>query len=140
MSKYLIFLMIIPLSCMYLTKHMKTKNRFMWKGIALGTVIAPVSFGLIQLSYIPVIGKLLGLVGVIVNLTHGSVGYICLMGCGIIEPNSVITAVHLTMINLCNGILFANIYGLVGHAVDKKLARDKKGPLAVGTPIHTVTP
>jgi hypothetical protein len=100
---------------------MKTKKRFMWNGIAFGMVVAPVSFGLIQLTYIPFIGKLLGLVGVIGNLTHGSIGYLCLLGSGVL--------------NLVNGVLFAYIYGLIGYAVDRKLATESIP--AVRMPVHT---
>ena len=135
MSQWLIFLAIVPLSCLYLTKGMKTKKRFMWNGIAFGMVVAPVSFGLIQLTYIPFIGKLLGLVGVIGNLTHGSIGYLCLLGSGVLEMNTVITASQLVMINLVNGVLFAYIYGLIGYAVDRKLATESIP--AVRMPVHT---
>ncbi len=134
MSEWLIFLAIIPLSCIYLTKDTHVKNRFMWYGISLGMVIAPVSFGLIQMTYIPILGKLLGLVGVIVNLTHGSVGFICLLGSGVLETNAAINAVDLIMINVFNGVLFAYIYGLIGYAVDRKLAKGKGSVLALRMP------
>ena len=134
MSEWLIFLAIIPLSCIYLTKDTYVKNRFMWYGISLGMVIAPVSLGLIQMTDIPILGKLLGLVGVIVNLTHGSVGFICLLGSGVLETNAAINAVDLIMINVFNGVLFAYIYGLIGYAVDKKLAKGKGSVLALRTP------
>ena len=96
----------------------------MWNGIAFGLVIAPVSFGLIQMTYIPFIGKLLGLVGVIANLTHGAIGYICLLGSGVLETSTLITATQLVMINVVNGVLFAGIYGLIGYAIDRKLAKE----------------
>lgn len=134
MSEWLIFLAIIPLSCIYLTKDTYVKNRFMWYGISLGMVIAPVSFGLIQMTYIPILGKLLGLIGVIVNLTHGSVGFICLLGSGVLETNAAINAVDLIMINVFNGVLFAYIYGLIGYAVDRKLAKGKGSVLALRMP------
>ena len=134
MSEWLIFLAIIPLSCIYLIKDTHVKNRFMWYGISLGMVIAPVSFGLIQMTYIPILGKLLGLIGVIVNLTHGSVGFICLLGSGVLETNAAINAVDLIMINVFNGVLFAYIYGLIGYAVDRKLAQGKGSVLALRTP------
>ena len=106
----------------------------MWCGISFGMVIAPVGFGLIQMTYIPIIGKLLGLAGVIANLTHGSVGFICLLGSGILETNTVLTAADLVMINVFNGVLFAYIYGLIGYAVDRKLAKEKEGVLALKMP------
>ena len=139
MSEWLIFLAIVPLSYIYLTKNMYIKNRFMWFGISFGMVIAPVSFGLIQMTYIPFIGKLLGLVGVIGNLTHGSIGYMSLLWSGTIEPNTVITATELVIINIFNGVLFAYIYGLIGHAVDKKLAQEREIIPALGTSLHTPT-
>lgn len=139
MSEWLIFLAIVPLSCIYLTRNVQIKNRFMWYGIAIGLVIAPVSFGLIQMTYIPVVGKLLGLVGVIVNLTHGSIGYISLLWSGTIEPNQAITAPELVMINMFNGVLFAYIYGLIGYAVDRKLAKAQEGVPALKTPLHAAT-
>ena len=120
MSQWLIFLVVIPLLVNYFTKESHSKYRFMWLGIAVGAVIAPVSFGLIQMAYIPFIGKILGLIGVIGNLTHGPVGYLCLVGSGVIESSAVLSAVHLTMINVVNGVLFGYIYGLIGYAVDKK--------------------
>ena len=111
----------------------------MWVGIAIGMVIAPVSFALIQMTYIPFLGKLLGLVGVVVNLTHGSIGYISLLWSGAIEPNKAITAFELVMINLFNGVLFAYIYGLIGYAVDRKLAQDAEHLPSLKTPLHAAT-
>lgn len=139
MSEWLIFLAIVPLSCIYLTKSVEIKNRIMWNGIAFGAVIAPVSFGLIQMTYIPFLGKLLGLVGVIVNLTHGSIGYMSLLWSGILEPNQPITALEFVMINLFNGVLFAYIYGLIGYAVDRKLVKEQQKIPALKAPFHAVT-
>lgn len=136
MSEWLLFLAIVPLSCIYLTRNIHLKHRFMWVGIAIGMVIAPVSFALIQMTYIPFLGKLLGLVGVVVNLTHGSIGYISLLWSGTIEPNKAITAFQLVMINVFNGVLFAYIYGLIGYAVDRKLAKDEEHLPSLKTPLH----
>jgi hypothetical protein len=135
MSQWLIFLAIVPIASLYLTKNYQTKKRFMWNGIAFGMVIAPVSFSLIQMSYIPLIGKLLGLIGVVGNLTHGSIGYLCLLGSGVLEMNTVITASQLVMINVVNGVLFAYIYGLIGYAVDRKLATEKDLTPALRMPV-----
>jgi len=121
MSQWLIFLAIVPLSCFQLTKIYNIKNRWMWNGIALGMVIAPLSYGLLQMTYIPLIGGLLGGIGFMANLTHGSIGYFCLVGSGVLELNTTITAFQLTLINLVNAVLFSYCYGLIGHYVDRKL-------------------
>jgi hypothetical protein len=93
----------------------------MLNGIAFGMVVAPVSFGLLQMTYIPVIGKFLGLVGLVANLIHGSVGYLCLLGSGMLELNSAISGSQMFMINIVNGILFSYVYGIIGHSIDGKL-------------------
>ena len=139
MSQWLIFLAILPLSCHYLTRNRHVNKRFMWNGIAFGMVVAPVSFGLIQMTYIPLVGKLLGLVGVLVNLPHGSIGYISLLWSGTIEPNTAITAAELVMINVFNGVLFAYIYGLIGYAVDRKMAKDEENIPVLGKSLHSAT-
>jgi len=136
MSQWLLLLAVVPISCIYVTKKMDIKNKYMWNGIAFGTVIAPVSFGLVLMTYFPIIGKLLGLVGVLFNLTHGSIGYISLLWSGTIEPNSAITTSEFAMINVFNGVLFAYIYGLIGYAVDRKQAKEDALVPTVIYPLH----
>ncbi len=123
MSHYLILLVIIPLSCFELTKLFNCKHRNMICGISIGLVIAPVSFALLQCTYIPLIGKLLGLIGLLGNLTHGMVGYLCLIGSGVLDPTGQVTAMQLTMINLVNAVLFAYAYGIIGYIMDRKQAQ-----------------
>jgi len=100
----------------------EVKNKWMWNGIAIGMVIAPLGLGLLQLTYIPFVGPLLGLVGLVANLTHGSIGYFCLLGSGVFEMDTVLTASQITLINVVNGVLFSYCYGLVGYSLDRKLA------------------
>lgn len=121
MSHYLILLAIIPLACFQLTKILNSKHRWLFCGVSVGLVIAPVSFGLLQFTYLPVIGKILGYIGLIANLTHGSIGYFCLVGSGLLEPGIAISASQLVMINIVNAVLFSYAYGMIGYAIDKKL-------------------
>ena len=124
MSQYLILLAVIPLSCFQLTKIFNYKYRWLACGISIGLVIAPISFGLLQFTYIPIIGKPLGIVGLIANLTHGSIGYFFLVGSGFMEPGVLITASQLVLINVVNAILFAYAYGLIGFALDRKAQKE----------------
>ena len=125
MSHYLILLAIVPLSCFELTKLFHCKHRSMICGIAIGLVIAPIGFALLEFTYLPIIGKLLGLIGLLANLSHGSIGYLCLIGCGVLEPDVQISALQFTMINLINGMFFAYTYGVLGYVIDRK--RNQKG-------------
>lgn len=124
MSQYLIFFAIIPLACFQLTRIFNVKDRWLYCGLSLGLVIAPLSLGLLQLTYIPIIGKLLGLIGLLVNLTHGSVGYFCLAGSGFIVPGILLSASQLLMIHLVNAVIFACGYGMIGYALDRKMEEE----------------
>lgn len=131
MSQWLIFLAIVPLTSWHLTKTFETNHRWMWNGISFGLVVAPVSYGFLQLTYIPLIGKFLGLIALIANLLHGSIGYICLMGSGIIDPGTMLHPLQLVMINIVNAVLFAYCYGMIGYCLDKKLAETKPVTAAI---------
>ncbi|MBC8318490.1 MAG: hypothetical protein H8E41_11335 [Desulfobulbaceae bacterium] len=120
MSHLLLLLAIIPLSCFNLTTTFNAKRRWMLTGITIGMVIAPVSLALIKFSYIPVIGKLIGLIGLVTNLIHGSVGYFGLMTIGIMEPGAVIAGPELLLINMVNAVVWASYYGIIGYNIDNK--------------------
>jgi len=128
MSQYLILLAIIPLSCYELAKLFNYKYKNMLCGISIGLVVAPVSYALLGFTYIPLIGKLLGLIGLPLYLTHGWVGYLCLIGIGTLELGVQITTLQFVMINMVNGLLFAYAYGVIGYIFfDRKLI--KRNPI-----------
>jgi len=126
MSQYLILLALIPISCFHLTKMFNTEDKWLYRGLSLGMVIAPLSYGLLQFTYIPIIGKILGMVGLIVNLTHGPLGYFCLAGTGFFEPGVLLSASEFTMINLVNAVIFASCYGMIGYSIDRKLEAENE--------------
>ena len=121
MSQYLILSALIPLSCFELSKIFNFRHKNMILGISIGLVIAPLSFALLNFTYIPLIGKLLGLIGLLFHMTHGWVGYLCLVGSGLLEIGLEITALQMVMINVVNGVLFAYVYGLIGYLIDRRM-------------------
>ena len=125
MSQYLILLAIIPLSVFNLTKMFMPRRRWLLSGLATGLVVAPVSMGLIEFTYVPIIGKALGLVGVVGNLIHGSVGYFFLVSFGGMEPGVLLTASQLVTINVVNAAIWGSYYGMVGYNIDGKLATEE---------------
>jgi len=125
MSQYLLLLALIPLSCFKLTKIFNSTDKWFYRGLSVGLVIAPLSYGLLQFTYLPVIGKFLGMIGLLLNLTHGTAGYFCLAGSGCFEPGVLLSASQLTMINLVNGVIFASCYGIIGYSIDRKLEAER---------------
>jgi hypothetical protein len=118
MSHYLILLALIPLSCFELFKQVRFTYKNTICGAAMGLVIAPLGHALVLFTGVPVIGKLLGLIGLSIHLTHGWPGYVCLMSTSLAGPGAVCTALQLTLIHLLNGLLFASVYALVGYVLD----------------------
>lgn len=90
--------------------------------MAFGMVVAPVSLGLMKFAYVPLIGKLVGFVGLVFNLIHGSIGYFMVMGMGLQEPGALLTAGEIATINVVNGIVWSLHYGIVGYNIDVKWA------------------
>ncbi|MDA3970318.1 MAG: hypothetical protein PF442_03105 [Desulfobulbaceae bacterium] len=122
MSQYLIFLAIIPFAVFNLTKMYSPRRRYLLTGLLTGLVIAPVSMGLIEYTYVPIVGKAIGLVGMLFNLIHGSVGYFFLVSFGGMEPGVLLTNSQLVSINMVNALIWGSYYGMVGFNIDAKLA------------------
>ncbi len=122
MSQYLLLLAIIPLSTYFLSKMYKPKHKWLFTGIAFGMVVAPVSLSLLKFAFVPVIGKLLGFIGLIFNLIHGSIGYFMVTGLGFEGAGSMLTASEVATINVVNGVIWSLHYGIVGYNIDVKWA------------------
>ncbi|PLX50753.1 MAG: hypothetical protein C0613_02920 [Desulfobulbaceae bacterium] len=123
MTHYLIFLALIPIASFQLCRMFAPGRLWLWTGLTVGAVIAPVSQGLVEYTMIPLIGGMLGLMGAIFNMIHGSVGYFLLAACDIFQPGAVLDGSQLTMMNLVNGAIWTIYYGLVGYRIDVKAAR-----------------
>ena len=120
MTHYFILLALIPIVFFELFKQVRCKYKNTVCGAAMGLAVAPLGHALVHFTFVPVIGKLLGLIGLAIHLTHGWPGYACVMSTGLIEPGAGFTALQLTSIHLFNGLLCGSIYALVGYVLDVK--------------------
>lgn len=121
-TQFLLLLVLIPLSTHYLANMHNPDLKWRLTGISFGLVIAPVSFCLLKYTYVPILGKLMGFVGLSFNLIHGSIGYFIVMGLGFQDPSMMLTASELTIINVINGAIWGVFYGILGYNIDEKLA------------------
>ncbi len=126
MTQYLVFLAILPCAVFGLTKVVTPNRRYLLTGLMTGIVIAPVSMGLIEFTYVPIIGKGIGLVGMLFNLIHGSVGYFFLTSFGGMEPGILLTKSQLISISTVNALIWGFYYGIVGFNIDAKFAPKKE--------------
>ncbi|MBU0481778.1 MAG: hypothetical protein KKG47_11835 [Proteobacteria bacterium] len=127
MRELLLLLAIVPIITYNLTDIYLPKRKWLWTGLALGMVVAPVSMCLLQSTHIPVIGKILGLGGLILNIVHGPLGYFTVVAIGIHEPGTVLSAAQLTQINIINGFVWGMFYGVLGYNIDLKWPSTAEG-------------
>ena len=120
MREFLLLLAIFPVAIYNLTDIFMPKRKWLWTGMSFGMVVAPVSLCLLQSTHIPFIGPLLGLVGLIFNIIHGTLGYFTVIAIGIHEPGMIISAYELTIINIFNGFAWGMFYGVLGYNIDLK--------------------
>jgi hypothetical protein len=122
MAQLLIFLALIPLACLQFSKKLHPKDRWLLFGVAFGTVVSPVSYGLIEFTGIPVVGKLMGLIGLMANLIHGSLGYFFLESIGLLAEGATLIASQLLMIHMVNALIWSSYYGMIGYKIGQKIA------------------
>ncbi|MEW6593878.1 MAG: hypothetical protein AB1413_03295 [Thermodesulfobacteriota bacterium] len=136
MEQLQLLLIVIPLSGYFLAKTYRPEMLWRVTGITFGMVVAPVSLCLLNYAYVPIIGKLFGLVGLLFNLIHGAPGYFMVVGMGFQEPGVSLSFSELALINLVNGILWSVHYGLVGYNFDVKWAESETPAPALRTLRH----
>lgn len=127
MRELLLLLAIVPVACYNLTDIYLPKRKWLWTGLAYGMIVSPVSMCLLQSTHIPIIGKLIGLVGLILNLIHGTLGYFTVVALGIHDPGMVISAADLTTINIFNAFAWGMFYGVLGYNIDLKWPSEAVG-------------
>ncbi|MGV1098279.1 hypothetical protein ACUUL3_02585 [Thiovibrio sp. JS02] len=122
MTQLLVLLALIPISCLMLSKNLHPKDRWLLFGAAFGTVVSPVSYGLIGFTSLPVLGKLLGLIGLMANLIHGSLGYFFLQSIGLLADGLTLKWSQLLMIHMVNALIWSSYYGMIGYKIGQKIA------------------
>ena len=114
MTQLLILLAVIPLACLQFSKKLHPKDRWLLFGVAFGTVISPASYGLMAFTSMPVIGKLLGLIG-------------------LLAEGATLQASQLVMIHMVNALIWSSYYGMIGYKIGQKIAGEAKEPsLGIG--------
>lgn len=122
MTQLLIVLAIIPVACFQFSKKLHPKDRWLLFGVSFGTVVSPVSYALMEFTSVPVIGKLLGLIGLMANLIHGSLGYFFLQSIGLLAEGSPLLGSQLLMIHMVNALIWSSYYGMIGYKIGQKIA------------------
>jgi hypothetical protein len=91
---------------------------FLLTGLALGAVIAPLSLGLYATYFIPYIGFLPGMIGLLLVMIHSAPGFHLARLLGIVSPAEIIAGGGDFWFVLLNAIVWAFVYGCLGWAID----------------------
>lgn len=87
-------------------------------GTACGLAAYPVSHGLFSLLVLPFPLQLLGALGVVAEALHGSPAYLVVRFADL-EPQGDTSLAVLLLDYLLNGLVWAAIYGRIGHHLDQ---------------------
>ncbi|MFC1523174.1 hypothetical protein ACFL6N_00140 [Thermodesulfobacteriota bacterium] len=120
MKVLLILLAAVPIGGYFWSR--KSRQEWLWTitGVCFGLVVAPLGLGFMDLSGLPIIGKLFGLIGMLLNLVHGLPGFIIAVAHGIHAPGEVLSVSGHVMVSAINGVAWAFFYGVLGFTFDKK--------------------
>ena len=124
----LLLLVFVPIGGYLYAKRKRPERKGLITGIAFGSIISPLSIGVYAIYYIPIIGLVPGLIGLVSSLIHGPVGYNIAIWIGLHKDRTVVTFPTNVMIEVINGVFWGLTYGLIGFCVDllrKKLKSEK---------------
>lgn len=124
MLLFLLILALVPIVAFWFARRHYPRHVFAISGATLGSVISLVSLGVFALMVIPVIGPLLGKVGLLSNAIHKSTSYSLAMAFGLIPSGPGNTGVSRFYIGVVDAIFWATIYGAAGAIID--LVRSRK--------------
>lgn len=116
----LMLLATLPLACYFFFKSRSSNKLWQTTGICLGLVISPISLGILALKPIPLIGRLFGLVGIILTLPHDFPGYFMALSVGLARIGGELPLQERIWVEVLNGVFWSVVYGFIGHALDTR--------------------
>ncbi len=135
------FLIIIPIFVYKYAKNNFPKRKYLITGMAMGLIISPTSFSMYGFYYIPYIGLIPGMLGLMLQLFHGEPGYKLAIYLGLLKPATVVEGTGHILLFIMDGIIWAPIYGLIGFILDivgrQKALHNKAGDTNEGIMLET---
>jgi hypothetical protein len=123
----LLLLAIVPVAAYRYAKHHRPRQVFLISGMALGSVVAPLSLGLYATFFIPYVGLFPGILGLIASTVHGVPGHTVALYFGIIPPQVVEGVSHIYL-GVIDAMIWATVYGCFGWVIDRwRLRRRNDG-------------
>ena len=125
----LLLLTVVPVGAWQLARRRTPHHTWLVTGLALGTVVSPISFGLYATYFIPFIGLIPGMLGLVLSSVHGAPGYYASVLFGLVPAGTVVSESGHVVVEVINGAIWAPIYGAIGYLIDRSCA-SRPGRLA----------
>lgn len=109
-------LWLLPIGVWVFTRQRPAQTRCLLRGVSIGLIISPASLGLYALYFVGPVAALFGMLGLVLKLVHGSVGYQVAIFLGLVPAHTVITGMDYLPIELINAVFWGAVYGAAGHA------------------------
>ena len=113
----LLLLAFVPIMVWGQSRTRAPHHTWLATGVALGSIISPLSIGLYSTYFVGPLGLPTGMLGLVSSLFHGAPGYKAALWLGY-QPNPVVSGFDHVFIEFLNGTFWASVYGLFGFALD----------------------
>jgi hypothetical protein len=124
----LVLLLVIPILAYRWANKKKPAAKLTVLGISWGLVASPFSMGLYTAYFIPYVGLVPGMIGLVSTMLHGAPGYEISVALGFIESHTVVENGGSIICYLIDGVFWAVVYGLLGFLGDRfRLSKHQAG-------------
>jgi hypothetical protein len=107
------FLWAIPITIWLATRNISPIWRSTLRGASFGAIVSPASLALYGLYFLGPLAAILGMLGLVINLIHGSVGYEIAVQFGLARSHAVVNGPERLLMEIINGLIWSVVYGSV---------------------------
>ena len=122
----LLLLVVVPIIAFRYARRRYPNRVFLISGLALGSVISPFSLGLYATFFIPYVGLVPGILGLMSTMFHSAPGYNLAIALGIIPSHQVVGGVGHLYLAAIDAVFWATVYGGLGWLIDWARAKSRK--------------
>jgi len=116
-----------PVLAFRYARRRNPNQTFLISGLALGAVISPLSLGLYATFFIPYVGFVPGILGLMSAMFHSAPGYNLAIALGIIPSHQVVGDVGHLYLAAIDAVFWAAVYGGLGWVFDRVRSKNRKG-------------
>ena len=120
---WLNLLLLVPIIALFMAKRYWPSHRWLITGVFFGIVVAPLSMGLYATFFLPPIGIVTGMIGLVSLLFHDMPGYEFSIYFGFLPSHTVVAGIPNFYIESINAIVWTIVYGFLGWIVDTLLSK-----------------